>query len=175
MTTWILGIARFAPDFLTVRLQPQMKKYRRPWCMSRGNHNILCFLCVSGTSTQNRAICLWKASNSLAWHGFARSDLLQNRANSGPIPNPLPGFQVSPSQGLSQGAELVQNGSPAVRVVEIGGQKTNVRSAQSIESRCTGSCRASYHNFSLRIASESSVSSCRATTCRLFLRPEQLR
>ncbi len=33
-------IARFAPDLLTVRLQPQMKKYRSPWCMSTKNHNI---------------------------------------------------------------------------------------------------------------------------------------
>jgi hypothetical protein len=56
-----------------------MKKYRCPWCVSTENHNILYFVVVSGTSTQNTAICLWKASNSLARRRFAPSDLPKNQ------------------------------------------------------------------------------------------------
>ena len=38
----------FPPGFITIRLQPQMKKYRCLWCMSTANHNILYFVHICG-------------------------------------------------------------------------------------------------------------------------------
>jgi hypothetical protein len=34
----------FTPGIFTIRLKPQMKKYRSLWYMSTANHNILYFL-----------------------------------------------------------------------------------------------------------------------------------
>jgi hypothetical protein len=65
--------------FITVRLQPQMKKYRCPWYVSTTNHNILYFVGISRTCSLNTAVCLWKAANGLAWREVARSVLHSNR------------------------------------------------------------------------------------------------
>src|ERR1035438_1998109 len=56
-------------SFIT-RLRPQMKKYLSLLCLSTKNHNILCFLDVSGTKVINKGICLWKAPKPLAGRGF---------------------------------------------------------------------------------------------------------
>ncbi len=47
-----------------------MKKYRCPWCLSTGNHNILYFVDILGTCSLNTAICLWKASKALLGAGL---------------------------------------------------------------------------------------------------------
>ncbi|MGA3133795.1 MAG: hypothetical protein ABSD59_23770, partial [Terracidiphilus sp.] len=65
-------IAPLGRFFVTVRLQPQMKKYRCPWYMSIPNHNILYFVGISRTSPLNTALCLWKPAKGLAWRGFTR-------------------------------------------------------------------------------------------------------
>jgi hypothetical protein len=56
----------FTPRFVTIRLQPQMKKYRCRWYKSTTNHNILYFLYIPRIRFLNTAICLWKAQNSHA-------------------------------------------------------------------------------------------------------------
>ena len=66
--------------FITVRLQPQMKKYRCPWYVSTTNHNILYFVGISRTCSLNTAICLWKVANGLVWRGVARFVLHSNRS-----------------------------------------------------------------------------------------------
>ena len=71
------GIARLRRFFLTPCLQPQMKTYRCPWCVSRTNHNILYFGGISRTSSLNTAICLWKVRNSSVRRGSARFKLPQ--------------------------------------------------------------------------------------------------
>jgi len=117
-----LSGAPFALDFVTVRLQPQMKKYRCPWYVSTTNHNILYFVGISRTCSLNTAICLWKVANGPVWRGVARSVLRWNRGKPdrkpGPAPIPVPPSKRSPSPALSQGAELVQNGASPVRIVD---------------------------------------------------------
>ncbi len=56
--------------FLTVRLQPQMKKYRCLWWMSTPGHNILYFFVICRILLLNAGICLWKAPNSPSQRGF---------------------------------------------------------------------------------------------------------
>ena len=58
--------------FITIRLKPQMKKYRCLWYVSTTNHNILYFVGVSRTCSLNTATCLWKVANGLVWRGVAR-------------------------------------------------------------------------------------------------------
>ena len=81
----------FGRCLLTPCLQPQMKTYRCPWCVSRTNHNILYFVNISCTSSLNPGLCLWKPRISLAGRGFERSDLHQiwgvARAHPGPQSN----------------------------------------------------------------------------------------
>jgi hypothetical protein len=50
--------------FVTVRLQPQMKKYRCLWYMSTRNHNILYSEHIQGICLLNIGNSLWKAQNS---------------------------------------------------------------------------------------------------------------
>ncbi len=101
-----------------------MKKYRCPWCVSTGNHNILYFVRISGTCSLNTAICLWKASNSLARRGSGRSDLPQNRgkpqSNRRPSPIPVPPPSVAPCRDPAQDAGMVQLAGRTVRVVDNG-------------------------------------------------------
>jgi len=47
-----------------------MKKYLCLLCLSTKNHNILCFLNISGINLLNKGICLWKAPKPLAGRGF---------------------------------------------------------------------------------------------------------
>jgi len=56
--------------FVTVGLQPQMKKYRCLWYKSTTNHNILYFVRVPGTSSPNAFVSLWKALRALPGAGF---------------------------------------------------------------------------------------------------------
>jgi hypothetical protein len=65
----------FGRCLLTDCLQPQMKTYRCPWCVSRTNHNILYFVNISRTTSLNTAICLWKLRISLVCRGSWRSNL----------------------------------------------------------------------------------------------------
>ena len=120
-----LSGAPFALDFVTVRLQPQMKKYRCPWYVSTTNHNILYFVGISRTCSLNTAICLWKVANGPVWRGVARSVLRWNRGKPdrkpGPAPIPVPPSKRSPSPSPSQGPELVQNSPSPVRIVDNGG------------------------------------------------------
>jgi hypothetical protein len=60
-SNWILESLDLRRSFVTVRLQPQMKKYRCPWYVSIQNHNILYFVHISGIRSLNTAIWLWKA------------------------------------------------------------------------------------------------------------------
>jgi len=75
----------FGRCLLTDCLQPQMKTYRCPWCVSRTNHNILYFVHISRTSSLNTAICLWKLRISLVWRGFQPSNLHRIRGNPGAL------------------------------------------------------------------------------------------
>ena len=109
---------------LTPCLQPQMKTYRCPWCVSRTNHNILYFVNISRTSSLNPAICLWKLRISLAGRGFERSNLHRiwgiTRARSGPQSNRSnPCLNPSPGQPPAQDAEPVHFACISVQVVDI--------------------------------------------------------
>ncbi len=66
--------------FVTVRLQPQMKKYRCPWYVSTQNHNILYFVHIWRICSLNTALCLWKALRSLVRCGVARFKCRESRA-----------------------------------------------------------------------------------------------
>jgi hypothetical protein len=74
-SNWILESLDLRRSFVTVRLQPQMKKYRCPWYVSTQNHNILYFVHISGTSSLNTAIWLWKARLTVVRSGVARLQL----------------------------------------------------------------------------------------------------
>jgi len=98
-------------SLLTVRLQPQMKKYRCLWCVSTTNHNILYFLIIFSIRLFNTGIRLWKAQKSLARCGLLRVCLTPKiratpcwRAGFAPLHKPSPGG------GREQGLETVQNG-----------------------------------------------------------------
>lgn len=114
----LLGLRRC---LLTPCLQPQMKTYRCPWCVSRTNHNIWYFGHISRTSSLNPAICLWKLRFSLVGRGFRRHgnapNLEQRRGVArGPVVSLL-----NPSPGLTpaQGAEPVHFACASVQVVDI--------------------------------------------------------
>jgi hypothetical protein len=81
----------FAPEFVNIRLRPQMKKYRCPWWMSTTNHNILYFVHISNINFPNKGHCLWKAPESLARRGV-------QAAKSASIPVQLPTHLFHPSQ-----------------------------------------------------------------------------
>jgi hypothetical protein len=68
---------------VTVRLQPQMKKYRCLWYKSSANHNILYFVPIPGIPFLNTGICLWKVKNGLAPRGFAVPGLPQTQCSPG--------------------------------------------------------------------------------------------
>ena len=74
---------------LTPCLQPQMKTYRCPWCVSRTNHNILYFVNISRTSSLNPGLCLWKLRFSLAGRGSGRSGLHRIWGTEWARPGPL--------------------------------------------------------------------------------------
>ena len=77
------GLGRvFTPRFITIRLQPQMKKYRCLWCKSRINHYILYLVHDSGLLFPNKGTCLWKARDSLARRGFQGLNLSRFEAVS---------------------------------------------------------------------------------------------
>jgi hypothetical protein len=64
----------FHPGPVTIRLKPQMKKYRSLWYKSTTNHNILYFLSIPGIRSLNTAICLWKAENTPMNRGLQGPD-----------------------------------------------------------------------------------------------------
>ena len=97
-----------------------MKKYLCLWCMSTKNHNILCFVYVPGIKLLNKGNYLWKAPKTLIRRGFcpaqfALKPVQGSRNHNRASPNPKP----SPCRGRGQGAEMVQFGDVAVRIVEI--------------------------------------------------------
>lgn len=61
-----LCLGRAHRSFVKIRLEPQMKKYRSLWCLSRQNHNILCFVFYRGINLPNMGSSLWKAAKVLA-------------------------------------------------------------------------------------------------------------
>jgi hypothetical protein len=61
----MVGQSVFPWRFITIRLQPQMKKYRCLWGLSTTNHNILYFVRIPGTRPLNARLCLWKAQTAL--------------------------------------------------------------------------------------------------------------
>ena len=101
-----------------------MKKYRCPWCLSTGNHNILYFVDISGTCSLNTAICLWKASKALL--GAALRGLIcpktgaNPKATDGPARFPYHRLSVAPCLDPAQDAGVVQLAGRTVRVVDNG-------------------------------------------------------
>ena len=85
--------------FFTIRLQPQMKKYRCLWYKSTTNHNILYFVAVSGIWFQNANKRLWKAQNGLAQRGLAGGNFAPNSVQPGPARRLRPRPQAYPSPG----------------------------------------------------------------------------
>jgi hypothetical protein len=102
--------------FVTIRLQPQMKKYRSLWCMSTTNHNILYFVRVSSTTAINTAIWLWKAQNRHERRGFGTSMLPQNLMQPPAREDPSSPLKPSPGASRPQGAEVVQIGRNSVEM-----------------------------------------------------------
>jgi hypothetical protein len=64
------GILRdSSPQFIPIRLQPQLKKYRCLWCMSTRNHYILYFLHLPSLDFPNKGKSLCKAQKALTGCG----------------------------------------------------------------------------------------------------------
>jgi len=95
----------FEPEFISIRLQPQMKKYRSLWGMSTTNHNILYFLCIPRISFANTGNRLWKARKPQKRRGPTAFNFAQNTVHrrlaavSGLIQKP------SPRHGQAQGVK----------------------------------------------------------------------
>jgi len=99
----------YTPEFMTIRLQPQMKKYRCLWCKSTTNHYILYFVHTFVIHFINKGNSLWKARNRLVRRRFRERLCLQTRATSalGLPADPFP--KPSPRRARVQGAETVQS------------------------------------------------------------------
>ncbi len=95
-------------DFVTIRLQPQMKKYRCLWYMSTRNHNILYSADILGIRLLNIGNCLWKAQNSLARRGLQVPTLPQILCTLRSGPRNWHVSKPSPRRCREQGAEPVQ-------------------------------------------------------------------
>jgi hypothetical protein len=90
--------------------------------MSTKNHNILCFVDVSGTKVLNKGICLWKAPKALAGRGFPP---VQICPKSGAVSEPATAPPQNPRLVLAGGGDKTQEWCSWEEIcadVEIGGE-----------------------------------------------------
>jgi hypothetical protein len=109
----------FTPESMTIRLQPQMKKYRCLWYMSTTNHNILYFVAINGINFPNKGNYLWKAPKLPAEDGVQAVEIPPAIASPGsenPQRRSLPGpaFSLIALPGWQRGLAGSSNPGNAI-------------------------------------------------------------